>query len=473
MSFGTKLQKLRKEIHLSQEELADKLSVSRQSVSKWESDKAYPEMDKLVTMCKIFNCTLDDLVNEELTDITKMNKTKNHLNEYIDSLLDFITKSINMFGQMKFLSIIKCLIEMAIVVIILLIISMIVGSILSNIMTNFLAFLPYDIKNIILDIGEGIYFILSFILAIIILIHIFKIRYLNYYEFNYDGNEVDNTTPKTIKKSSEKIEKIIIRDPHDRPFAFLAVLSKLVIYFIKFIIACFLTLFVFSLIAFIISLVLLIFLQFKGVNVFGLIIMFMALIIFNVQVMEIFYNFIVNHQNKVKRIFIILLSCIIIGSIGLSLTFIELRNYKIADSNELVNLKNHITYYHMNSEIYFDYSEIEYQIDDSLTDDEIILNLKYDNHFLNLKPEYYNNVVTINQYNTAYDLSYISKTIIQDLKNKIIREYYFDNEHNISQLINRVKQLYYTYEIKKDDGNIVLRNYGLLKEEGPSLENNE
>ena len=207
----------------------------------------------------------------------------------------------------------------------------------------------------------------------------------------------------------------------------------------------------------------------------------MALIIFNVQVMEIFYNFIVNHQNKVKRIFIILLSCIIIGSIGLSLTFIELRNYKIADSNELVNLKNHITYYHMNSEIYFDYSEIEYQIDDSLTDDEIILNLKYDNHFLNLKPEYYNNVVTINQYNTAYDLSYISKTIIQDLKNKIIREYYFDNEqiivkankNNISQLINRVKQLYYTYEIKKDDGNIVLRNYGLLKEEGPSLENNE
>ena len=244
MSFGTKLQKLRKEIHISQEELADKLSVSRQSVSKWESDKAYPEMDKLVTMCKIFNCTLDDLV-----------KTKNHLNEYIDSLLDFITKSINMFGQMKFLSIIKCLIEMAIVVIILLIISMIVGGILSNIMTNFLAFLPYDIKNIILDIGEGIYFILSFILAIIILIHVFKIRYLNYYEFSYDGNEVDNTTSKTIKKSSEKIEKIIIRDPHDRPFAFLAVLSKLVIYFIKFIIACFLTLFVFSLIAFIISLV--------------------------------------------------------------------------------------------------------------------------------------------------------------------------------------------------------------------------
>ena len=202
--------------------------------------------------------------------------------------------------------------------------------------------------------------------------------------------------------------------------------------------------------------------------------MFMALIIFNVQVMEILYNFIVNHQNKVKRIFIILLSCIIIGSIGLSLTFIELRNYKIADSNELVNLKNHITYYHMNSEIYFDYSEIEYQIDDSLTDDKIVLNLKYDNHFLNLKPEYYNNVVTINRYNTAYDLSYISKTIIQDLKNKIIREYYFDNEqiivkankNNISQLINRVKQLYYTYEIKKDDGNIVLRNYGLLKEEG-------
>ena len=54
MYFNEKLQKLRKEHKLSQEQLADMLDVTRQSVSKWESGTTYPEMDKLITMCKIF-----------------------------------------------------------------------------------------------------------------------------------------------------------------------------------------------------------------------------------------------------------------------------------------------------------------------------------------------------------------------------------------------------------------------------------
>ncbi len=60
MNFSEKLQKLRKEQNLSQEELANMLDVSRQSVSKWESGTTYPEMDKLLAMCKIFHCTLED-----------------------------------------------------------------------------------------------------------------------------------------------------------------------------------------------------------------------------------------------------------------------------------------------------------------------------------------------------------------------------------------------------------------------------
>lgn len=44
------------------------LGVSRQSVTKWESERSYPEMDKLLKMCQIFDCTLDDLVQGDLTD---------------------------------------------------------------------------------------------------------------------------------------------------------------------------------------------------------------------------------------------------------------------------------------------------------------------------------------------------------------------------------------------------------------------
>lgn len=48
MKFGDKLIRLRKKNGLSQEELAEKLGVSRQSVSKWESNNTYPETDKIV-----------------------------------------------------------------------------------------------------------------------------------------------------------------------------------------------------------------------------------------------------------------------------------------------------------------------------------------------------------------------------------------------------------------------------------------
>ena len=62
MNFCENIVNLRKQNNLSQEELADKLGVSRQAVSKWESGGTYPDMDKLLSICEIFNCTIDQLV---------------------------------------------------------------------------------------------------------------------------------------------------------------------------------------------------------------------------------------------------------------------------------------------------------------------------------------------------------------------------------------------------------------------------
>ena len=62
MSFRTNLQDLRSQRNVTQERLAMLVGVSRQAVSKWESDKAYPEMDKILAICDLFGCTLDDLV---------------------------------------------------------------------------------------------------------------------------------------------------------------------------------------------------------------------------------------------------------------------------------------------------------------------------------------------------------------------------------------------------------------------------
>lgn len=66
MSFRDNLQHLRGTRDLSQAQLATLLGVSRQSVAKWESEKSYPEMDKLIKLCDLFECSLDDLVRGDL-----------------------------------------------------------------------------------------------------------------------------------------------------------------------------------------------------------------------------------------------------------------------------------------------------------------------------------------------------------------------------------------------------------------------
>ena len=68
MTLGEKLSKLRKEYNYTQEQLADILGVSRQSVSKWESDIAYPETEKLIKISKMFECSVDYLLNEGATE---------------------------------------------------------------------------------------------------------------------------------------------------------------------------------------------------------------------------------------------------------------------------------------------------------------------------------------------------------------------------------------------------------------------
>ena len=67
MKFNEKLIELRKKEGLSQEELGYKLNVTRQTVSKWELGQTTPEMDKLVEMSKIFNISVDELVNDNET----------------------------------------------------------------------------------------------------------------------------------------------------------------------------------------------------------------------------------------------------------------------------------------------------------------------------------------------------------------------------------------------------------------------
>ena len=106
MSLGERLYELRKKKGLSQEEVAEKLNVTRQSVSKWETDESKPDFDKIVPICELYEISTNELLNgtkeekeeEEVEVINKDNKRKRAL---------FITSAIFLY----FLSIIWIIIS--------------------------------------------------------------------------------------------------------------------------------------------------------------------------------------------------------------------------------------------------------------------------------------------------------------------------------------------------------------------------
>ena len=91
MEFNKKLQELRKQKGLTQEELSEKLYVSRTAISKWESGRGYPNIESLKAIAKFFSVTVDELLStdEALTIAEEDNKRKEkHFRDLIYGLLD-------------------------------------------------------------------------------------------------------------------------------------------------------------------------------------------------------------------------------------------------------------------------------------------------------------------------------------------------------------------------------------------------
>lgn len=105
MEFHEKLQQLRKQKGLTQEELAEILFVSRTAISKWESGRGYPNIDSLKAIAKFYAVTVDSLLSgEEVLDIAQkeQRKTESHLCELVSAMLDISTAILfflPLFGQ--------------------------------------------------------------------------------------------------------------------------------------------------------------------------------------------------------------------------------------------------------------------------------------------------------------------------------------------------------------------------------------
>ncbi len=236
MNLANNLRKIRKENNLSQEQLAEKLGVSRQSVSKWESEQAYPEMEKMIQICDLFDITMDELINQNVSAVNETKEEKKNFARHIESFLDYVNKTIDLFSNMTHLQRLKCLFEQIIFVLILVAIFGIIGAVIGNLLNSIFEY------GKIMEFLENLYIAICVFTGSVIMFQIFKIRYLNYCEIvsNPESRENENIEietkaekTKTIGKRIFQREKIIIRDPNHSEYRFISGLVKILFMIFK------------------------------------------------------------------------------------------------------------------------------------------------------------------------------------------------------------------------------------------------
>ena len=365
INLAENLKKIRKENNLSQEQLAEKLGVSRQSVSKWEAGQAYPEMDKVFQICKLFNLNMDELFNQDVKEVNETKESKANVNRYIDDFLDFITKTIDMFGSLRFGQKTKCLFEQILLTGIFGLGFLLIGIILINFVRSLLRFLPDNVFYSVIDVFSNAYLIVALFFGIALILHIFKTRYLDYYEIvkvkndelevkpdkeeltNLSITEIDvsteeNTSSENTSEDSKpkkiflenKKERIIIRDPKHSGYKFISGLLKCFLFLIKTIAFAIGLLFSFSLVALIAATVISFAFIKTGFLFVGALMVLLSGILINLIILYSIYNFIMSRSSKKGRVAIGFLSSLVTLGIGIAFIVFGVSNIDYIDNIE-------------------------------------------------------------------------------------------------------------------------------------------
>ena len=448
------LKRIRKDNNLSQEQLAEKLGVSRQSVSKWENGEAYPEMDKVLQLCKMFNLNIDELLNQDLKEVNENKQSKINVDKYVRDFLDYVNKIINLFGSMKFRDIVKCLIEQAIIGSIIFSLLSIIGMVGSNFLHSVLFFIPHEIYYDVYNIFSGLYSLFAFIVGLCIMLHIFKIRYLDYFviEEKEEVTEEKKETKKEELKEEKKVferkeEKVIIRDPEDSKNGFISLLAKGILYMVKFFALLFGISFSASLIGFVVAFVLSFVIAKSGLVFIGILLLLLGCIFINLVILNLIYNFLRSIKSKTKVMMFVFISSLILFGVGVGLTCLGILEF------EYINEKNNPNYIETTEVIKMRdnyYIEHMYNVEfiESNNDDLKLVFVHPD--FYNIECIISNGSIWFNDYDV--DGIKIINRIIDDFNDRKIMEYgYFKvkvytNKDNINKLKENRYNQYHRYD---------------------------
>lgn len=479
MNFSDKLVKLRKENKMSQEDLAASLDVSRQSVSKWESGQTYPEMDKLLAICKIFNVTLDSLTNDEVD----INNTENKDKNVIDSFFSFVKNTYNFIVNNTLLDNTKCFLVMMFTFLALLILKLPVN-LLSNKVTNLITSVSQnDFTIFVANFFEFIFDFAYVALFIIVMIYIFKIGFLDKMDLKKDND---------LKFTKEVKESKPIKEIKRNDYSFINLFSNILIVFVKFFIACFTFPFLVTLIIFFIGLIIILYFAFNGLTYIGLILISLSIIFLNILTIEFLFDLLFSKKVPFKRMLITLIASLSIFGIGSGLFSIEISkiSYINSISPKFKTTKSEFNVKMQDNLLIDTNTHYEYVIDNTL--DNIKIEVETYPDFVASHTEYQNYIYRIVLNDYEVNVKKIFDDFLQNLKHNKIYNYDFEdnsiikiyaNEKNINILKNNIEKEYKNiknqtdiiddindkYDEIIDKYNELLDNYNTLKEENNSL----
>lgn len=444
MSFAEKLQNLRKANNMSQEKLAEELDVTRQSVSKWESGTTYPEMDKLLSICKIFKCSLEDLTNDEITTISVEDKKKTNITGLINNLLEIVKKTVYMIKSMTFKDIVVCFITMFFVGLVLLIFRIPFeliedgfASMISGLNRPYFFTVMTGALNFILDT-------IYYILYVLLFGYIFKILYLDKYN---QIMELEKEV-KLEKTSNEKEVKIV--QVHTGGNVIINALGSIVVFFIKMLVSMFDLFCVMMFVGFIIALVIVTIITTKGILYIGLVLGLIFSIVLTFDVIEFITEFIFNRKINYKRIFITFAA----GLVGVGIS-IGIFTYEISKTTYIdgvpekykMNTISETIPFNENLETHF--YNVTYVIDETMTD-KVKIDVEYYSDFYTVDIDTETNVIGLYYTDKPGIQSLLIDEVLDNLADKKI--YYYDGLYDKTMILtSSSKNL---EKIKSNDGYI-------------------
>lgn len=463
MSFRKNLEYLRKGKKLSQEELANKLNVSRQSVSKWESGGAYPETEKMLAMCKIFDCSLDQLMNDDIAEIEKSEARKYTFNDLLNEFTKIIRGTIDMLGSMNTKSVIKFLFEIGLLFLIILLLN-IPFSYISSIGSSFFYSFGTTAGGILSGFWEFLTKIVYLVVAILAFAYIYKIRFID--KFHEIQEEVDKfeepVVQKQVIKEREVIKKIEVKK-YD--FGLFSLMGKFATAFVK----CFVFFIslpvIFLLFCSSAGLLISVVWMFSGIFYLGIIVFLLSFILFSISLLNAFYNFIVDRRIDWKKLFVAFIVSVIGLGMGAGISVLDFSKLTInPNAPSRVVADKEIVQYPMSDNLlllnYGAISEDSFVIDNSLPD-TVRIEVKYYKMFT--EPVFsvaevgeQREINVYSEVEKSIDLRNIYKIFLDDLKNHTISNYselggfevkVYSSEENIEKLKNNFYESYEDIEV--------------------------